>query len=85
MNLKLFNNIISHLLVFADLNSRLPVLINNYPKSKGMAPEQIEALPSSERKALKNKVTHAIELAIEKAKKIAQEQRPITAPMEEIE
>jgi hypothetical protein len=52
-----------------------------YEESVKLTPEQIEALPKAEREALKNKVTDAVNRAIEKAKEIAQEQRPITAPM----
>jgi hypothetical protein len=53
----------------------------DYLESIKLTPEQIKALPKDQRIALKNKVSEAVNRAIEKAKKAAQEQCPITAPM----
>ncbi len=55
-------------------------LINNFDKA---ALEKLLASPSEIRETTKNAFTEAVNLAVEKAKKIAQEQRPITVDLED--
>lgn len=56
---------------------------STYAKFDKESLDKLLKMPQKEREAVRDQFTEIINQAIAKAKKISQEQRPITAPMED--